>query len=75
MQQQSRGFHARRAKAECAKCHPDHAGADFALVRWDSGSPDRFHHADAGYKTSHTMETSCTQASLNQMYIFPVSSS
>lgn len=45
----NRGLHARDARGECASCHPDHAGRDFALVRWPQGSPERFDHADAGW--------------------------
>ena len=48
---QKRGFHARERAAgrrECASCHPDHAGADFALIAWPSGTPAKFDHARAG---------------------------
>jgi hypothetical protein len=44
-----RGLHARDAKGACATCHPDHAGRDFALVRWEEGSAGRFDHARAGW--------------------------
>jgi hypothetical protein len=44
------GFHGREARArDCAGCHPDHAGRDFALVRWDEGSLQRFDHRRTGY--------------------------
>ena len=45
-----RGLHGREARAqECASCHPDHAGRDFALVRWEEGSADAFDHHRAGW--------------------------
>ena len=47
---QNRGFHARIPKAECASCHPDHAGRDFELVKWPDGSARQFDHARAGYE-------------------------
>jgi hypothetical protein len=42
------GLHARVQSTPCAKCHPDHAGRDFAMVRWDEGSPRQFDHRRAG---------------------------
>ena len=39
-----RGFH--RGKSGCVACHPDHQGADFALLRWD---PVAFDHGQTGY--------------------------
>ena len=33
--QRGRGLHARDAKGSCAKCHPDHAGLDFDLIKWN----------------------------------------
>jgi hypothetical protein len=47
--ERNRGFHARAGKADCASCHPDHAGRDFALVKWPDGSAQRFDHARAGW--------------------------
>ena len=49
MRTQDRGYHAREGKGECASCHPDHAGRDFALIKWPSGSVSRFDHAAAGW--------------------------
>lgn len=46
---QRRGFHARVAQTECAKCHPDHAGRDFAMVHWEEGAPERFRHDRTGW--------------------------
>ena len=48
MRQHQRGLHA-RVKDPCSKCHPDHAGRDFALIAWDGGSPQHFDHARAGW--------------------------
>ena len=47
--ERNRGFHARAGRADCASCHPDHAGRDFALVKWPDGSAQRFDHARAGW--------------------------
>lgn len=44
-----RGLHARTGPADCASCHPDHAGRDFALVKWPDGSSKQFDHARAGW--------------------------
>ena len=44
-----RGLHARPDYADCAKCHPDHAGRDFAMVHWEEGTPERFPHDRTGY--------------------------
>lgn len=48
-----RGLHAREmtgAHRECASCHPEHAGSDFALVDWGAGGQSRFDHARAGWR-------------------------
>ena len=47
--ERNRGLHARAGRADCATCHPDHAGRDFALVKWPDGSANRFDHARAGW--------------------------
>lgn len=44
-----RGLHARTGDVPCARCHPDHAGVDFALIEWEDGSPERFDHRRAGW--------------------------
>lgn len=47
---QGRGLHAREGKkVECARCHPEHGGRDFALVEWGGRSVDAFDHARAGW--------------------------
>lgn len=48
MKRAGRGLHAREAKGACATCHPDHAGRDFALVRWEKDFPKGFDHARTG---------------------------
>ena len=51
--ERGRGVHSRSAPAarkECAGCHPDHAGRDFALVSWPGGAPGRFDHRQAGWE-------------------------
>jgi hypothetical protein len=47
--ERNRGVHASIGRAECSSCHPDHAGKDFALVKWPDGSAARFDHARAGW--------------------------
>ena len=47
--EQKRGYHARTGTTECASCHPDHAGRNFALVKWPDGSARQFDHARAGF--------------------------
>lgn len=47
-----RGYHAKLPAAErtnCASCHPDHAGDDFAMVSWPAGGKNRFDHRQAGW--------------------------
>jgi hypothetical protein len=46
---QNRGFHAKNSATTCAKCHPDHAGRDFALIKWPGGGPEKFDHTQAGW--------------------------
>lgn len=41
-----RGYHATVAERNCAECHKDHLGEDFAMVRLDSLA---FDHDEAGY--------------------------
>jgi thioredoxin reductase/ferredoxin len=44
------GIHGREARdQDCARCHPEHAGRDFALIQWDEGAAERFDHRRAGY--------------------------
>jgi hypothetical protein len=38
------GLHGNVPKADCAKCHPDHAGLDFKMINWEEGSSERFDH-------------------------------
>lgn len=44
-----RGFHGREASHDCAHCHPDHGGRDFALIAWPDKSPEKFDHARTGW--------------------------
>jgi hypothetical protein len=46
---QRRGLHAREGRTACASCHPDHAGADFALVSWTADSLRAFDHLRTGW--------------------------
>lgn len=43
-----RGLHGQGPLSDCAKCHPDHGGTDFALVKWDA-PPEQFDHRRAGW--------------------------
>jgi Cytochrome c7 and related cytochrome c len=60
--QRNEGYHGTREvrTATCASCHPDHAGADFRLVKWPDGSLERFDHRRAGWplELSHA-KTEC----------------
>ena len=62
-----RGLHGREARTkECAGCHPDHAGRDFDMVRWDEGAAERIDHRRTGYpltgKHATLACTACHQA-------------
>ena len=46
--EQGTGLHAREGRAECANCHPEHAGREFELIEWD-GSRSDFDHSRAGW--------------------------
>ena len=48
--ERGRGLHGRSAKADCARCHPDHAGRDLELIRWDEGAAEKFAHTRAGFE-------------------------
>jgi hypothetical protein len=48
---EKRGYHGRlpaSQRLECASCHPDHAGAEFAMIEWPGGTA-RFDHRQAGW--------------------------
>src|SRR5215510_10564685 len=47
--ERNRGYHARAGRADCSSCHPDHAGRNFALIKWPDGSAPRFDHMRAGW--------------------------
>lgn len=44
-----RGLHARPGHEECAACHSEHQGRDYALVHWPDGQ-DAFPHERTGYR-------------------------
>jgi hypothetical protein len=44
-----RGLHGQESAGGCAGCHPEHGGADFALIEW-KGKPESFDHARAGFR-------------------------
>ena len=52
--EQDRGYHATLARQAatlaCARCHGEHNGRPFRLVRWEGGAPERFDHAQAGFR-------------------------
>ena len=55
-----RGLHARDAKGSCAKCHPEHAGLDFDLIKWNEGSAEKFDHKRTGWELEQKHgETKC----------------
>lgn len=49
MRNAKRGLHATVTDRNCASCHPDHGGRDFALVAWDEGSAEKFDHKRSGF--------------------------
>lgn len=69
---QGSGFHAApdTRGQRCASCHPDHAGADLALIQWPGGSRERFPHAQAGWSLQQSHATAdcldCHQAKYQQ---------
>jgi hypothetical protein len=71
--QETRGLHARNARVECSSCHPDHAGRDFALVKWPEGSKERFDHAKAGWalEGKHTRLT-CQKCHTTELRVSPI---
>ncbi len=47
---QKLGLHGNLRDQQCASCHPDHAGVDFALVSWPGGGDSAsFDHARTGW--------------------------
>jgi len=46
---EKRGLHGRVSAQACAKCHPDHGGAEFEMIAFEEGSPEKFDHARSGY--------------------------
>ena len=67
------GLHAREAKKECARCHPDHAGRDFAMIHFEEGAPERFDHRRSGWplEGKHA-ELSCRQCHKPEFQVFGV---
>ena len=44
------GLHGKDAQSrDCESCHPDHAGREFDLIKWDEGAAERFDHRRTGY--------------------------
>ncbi len=43
------GFHAGLGTSRCGKCHQEHRGRDFDIIRWP-GKLESFPHARAGYR-------------------------
>jgi len=43
-----KGYHANLGAARCGKCHQDHRGRDFKVVRWPGGI-DSFRHLGLGF--------------------------
>ena len=70
---QGRGFHARDGKGACASCHPDHAGADFPLVKWPAGSAERFDHRKSGWtlEGKHA-DVKCTACHKSEFRVPPI---
>lgn len=52
-----RGLHGRDPGKDCASCHPDHAGREFALVSWAEGAAERFDHRRAGWALEQSHRT------------------
>lgn len=44
-----RGYHGIADRGECASCHLEHGGLDFALVNWGPGGSEAFDHDLAGW--------------------------
>ena len=44
-----RGYHGKEAPKDCAKCHPEHAGLEFDLVRLPGGRPEAYDHRLTGW--------------------------
>jgi hypothetical protein len=49
-----RGYHGRAVTkntgdADCARCHTEHYGRDFSIIKRDDFAPDRFDHREAGF--------------------------
>ncbi len=72
LRERNRGFHGARETraATCASCHPDHAGLDFAMVKWPDGSAEQFNHTRAGWalKQSHA-ELKCEKCHTGKLQV------
>ena len=49
LREEKRGLHAREANGACSGWHPAHGGADFEIVAWAEGEPERFAHDRTGW--------------------------
>jgi hypothetical protein len=48
-EEHKQGLHAMEDKGSCTSCHPDHAGREFSMIRWEEGSAENFKHARTGW--------------------------
>ncbi len=49
LEERKLGLHAAEDKGNCAGCHPEHAGREFAMIRWEEGSAETFRHGRTGW--------------------------
>jgi hypothetical protein len=72
-----RGYHGSRdVKGQpCASCHPEHAGADFQMIKWPDGNRERFDHRRAGWllQQSHA-QLACADCHTGKFQISPAAS-
>lgn len=69
------GFHGLRQGERCASCHPEHAGADFAMIKWPDGSAEQFKHTRTGWplEKSH-LERKCADCHTTKFQVSPAAS-
>lgn len=70
--EQGRGLHARAGRTDCARCHPEHGGVDFALVDWGTGGQESFDHASTGWPlTGQHARVACATCHENTNFRVP----
>jgi hypothetical protein len=67
------GLHGTQSGADCAACHPEHAGVDFELIDWGADGRAGFEHARTGWRLEgRHASTECRECHRREFQTSPV---